>query len=257
MDQEKIPAIQVEDLNIGYGDRTVLRDLHFTVNRGDIFVIMGPSGCGKSTLLKSMIGLNQPWAGRVLFGRENFWEKDEQARQFLMRKFGVLYQSGALWSSLTLEENVALPLQLYTDLPAEKIQSEVVLRLSLVGLEGYEDFYPSEISGGMRKRAGLARAIALNPEIIFFDEPSAGLDPVSAQHLDELILQLRDAMGATIVIVTHELASIFAVGSNSIYLDPESKTIIATGRPLDLLSTSKDPKVIEFLTRGKKQGVPS
>ena len=257
MNQENTPAIHVENLNIGYGDRTVLRNLNFTVNHGDIFIIMGPSGCGKSTLLKSIIGLNPPWAGKVFFGNENFWEKEESERQMFMRKFGVLYQSGALWSSLTLEENVALPLQLYTNLPAAKIQSEVVLRLSLVGLEGYEDFYPSEISGGMRKRAGLARAIALNPEVIFFDEPSAGLDPVSAQHLDELILQLRDAMGATLVIVTHELASIFAVGSNSIFLDAETKTIIAGGRPQELLAASKDPKVIEFLTRGKKQGVSS
>lgn len=247
--------ITVEDLNIGYGNRTVLKDLNFTINRGDIFVIMGPSGCGKSTLLKSLIGLNQPWSGRVIYGQENFWDKEEHERQVIMRRFGVLYQSGALWSSLTLAENVALPMQLYTDLPADKVQSEVDFRLALVGLDGYDDFYPSEISGGMRKRAGLARAIALNPEVIFFDEPSAGLDPISAQRLDELILQLRDAMGSTIVIVTHELASIFAVGSNSIFLDPDTKTIIAQGRPQELLDTSKDPRVIEFLTRGKKQGV--
>lgn len=257
MGQEKTSAIRVENLTIGYGDRTILKNLNFTVNRGDIFIIMGPSGCGKSTLLKSLIGLNPPWAGRVFFGAESFWEKEEDERQVLMRKFGVLYQGGALWSSLTLKENVALPLQLYTNLPAAKIQAEVDLRLSLVGLDGYDDFYPSEISGGMRKRAGLARAIALNPEVIFFDEPSAGLDPVSAQHLDELILQLRDAMGATIIIVTHELASIFAVGSNSIFLDAETRTITAGGRPQELLETSKDPKVIEFLTRGKKQGVSS
>lgn len=257
MDQNKIPAIVVENLNVGYGNRTVLRNLNFTVDRGDIFVIMGPSGCGKSTLLKSLIGLNQPWSGRVMYGQESFWEKEERERQVMMRKFGILYQSGALWSSLTLAENVALPMQLYTDLPSEKVQSEVDLRLALVGLDGYDDFYPSEISGGMRKRAGLARAIALNPDVIFFDEPSAGLDPVSAQRLDDLILQLRDAMGATIVIVTHELASIFAVGNNSIFLDADTKTIIARGRPQELLSTSKDSKVIEFLTRGKKQGVSS
>ncbi len=255
MEQRNTAAIHVENMTIGYADRAVLRNLSFTVNKGDIFIIMGPSGCGKSTLLKSLIGLNPPMSGKVFFGQESFWDKDERERQELMRKFGVLYQSGALWSSLTLKENVALPLQLYTELPAEKIQSEVDLRLALVGLDGYDDFYPSEISGGMRKRAGLARAIALNPDIIFFDEPSAGLDPVSAQRLDELILQLRDAMGATIVIVTHELASIFAVGSNSIFLDSETKTIIAHGRPQELLATSKDPKVNEFLTRGKKQGV--
>lgn len=255
MGEDKSPVIAVKDLNVGYNGTPVLRDLNFTVNRGDIFIIMGPSGCGKSTILKCLIGLNPPISGRVIFENENFWEKQEHERQVLMRKFGVLYQSGALWSSLTLAENVALPLQLYTDLPKDKIQSEVDLRLSLVGLDGYDDFYPSEISGGMRKRAGLARAIVLNPDVIFFDEPSAGLDPVSAQRLDDLILQLRDAMGATVVIVTHELASIFAVGNNSIFLDADSKTIIARGRPQELLSTSKDPKVIEFLTRGKKQGV--
>jgi phospholipid/cholesterol/gamma-HCH transport system ATP-binding protein len=256
MMQENTPAIRVENLTIGYGDRTILRNLNFTVNRGDIFVIMGPSGCGKSTILKSLIGLNPPWAGKVFFGEESFWEKEESERQVLMRKTGVLYQSGALWSSLTLKENIALPLQLYTNLPADKIQAEVDLRLSLVGLDGYDDFYPSEISGGMRKRAGLARAIVLNPEVIFFDEPSAGLDPVSSQLLDELMLQLRDAMGATLVIVTHELPSIFAVGSNSIFIDAETKTISAWGKPQELLATSKDPKVIQFLTRGKKQGVP-
>ena len=167
-----------------------------------------------------------------------------------MRRFGVLYQGGALWSSLTVGENVALPLQLYTKLSYQQIQEIVALKLSLVGLEGYGDFLPSGISGGMRKRASLARAIALDPDIIFFDEPSSGLDPINARKLDDLILELRDGLGATLVVITHELASIFAVGNNSVFLDVESKTMIASGDPKVLLANSKDPRVIQFLTRG-------
>ncbi len=168
-----------------------------------------------------------------------------------MRRFGILYQSGALWSSMTLAENVALPLEQYTNLTPAQIRELVSLKLALVGLGGFEDFYPSEISGGMRKRAGLARAMALDPEILFFDEPSAGLDPVSARLLDDLILELRDSLGTTVVVVTHELASIFAIGNNSVFLDPDVKTMTASGDPKRLLQESPDPKVISFLTRGK------
>lgn len=248
-------VIEVRNLDLGYADNIVLRNLNFSVRKGDIFIVMGVSGCGKTTLLKSLIGLNQPVKGEVLYDGKDFWEQSYTEQQDIMRRFGVLYQGGALWSSLTLEENVALPLQLYSNLSAGQIREMAVFKLSLVGLRDYADFYPSEISGGMRKRAGLARAIALDPDIIFFDEPAAGLDPVNARSLDDLILQLRDTLGSTIVVVTHELASILAIGSNSVFLDAQTKTIIAQGSPKDLLVNSKDPKVIQFLTRGQKQGV--
>ena len=242
--------IEVRDLTMAFGDFVVQRDLEFNINRGDIFVIMGGSGCGKSTLLRHMIGLQQPAQGGVYYDGVSFWEEDESHRKQMMRNFGVLYQGGALWSSLTLAENIALPLAEYTDLSAATIRELAGLKLSLVGLSGFEDFYPSEISGGMRKRAGLARAIALDPDILFFDEPSAGLDPVSAHRLDELILELRDSLGATVVMVTHELASIFAIGDNSVFLDSTSKTQIATGDPRTMVRESGDPRVVEFLTRG-------
>lgn len=248
-------VIEVRDLDLSYDDYAVLNNLNFSVNKGDIFAVMGGSGCGKTTLLKVLIGLKEPIKGEVLYDGVSFWGEDESLRQDLMRRFGILYQSGALWSSFTLGENVALPLQLYSKLSSTQIREMVELKLSLVGLSGYADFYPSQISGGMRKRAGLARAIALDPDIIFFDEPSAGLDPISARLLDDLIIQLRDALGATIVIVSHELASIFAVANNGVLLDAESKGIVASGNPKDLLTNSKDPRVIQFLTRGEKQGV--
>jgi len=254
MEESKQSVIEVCNLCLGYDDFIVMRGLNFSVQKGDIFVVMGGSGCGKSTLLKSLIGLKEPSSGQVLYAGKDFWKQDEMEQRNMMRRFGVLYQGGALWSSLTLGENVALPLELYSELNSEQIKEEVAFKLALVGLSGFSEFYPSEISGGMRKRAGLARAIVLDPDIIFFDEPSAGLDPVSAKMLDDLIIQLRDALGATIVVVTHELASIFAVGNNSIFLDVESKTMIASGNPKDLLANSGDPRVIEFLTRGEKQG---
>lgn len=247
-------VIKVSNVDLGYDDYAVMRGLNFCINKGDIFIIMGASGCGKSTLLKALIGLKEPVKGEVFYGNKNFWRADEIEQKDLMRRFGVLYQSGALWSSLTLGENVAMPLELYSKLSPLQIKAMTELKLSLVGLSGYSQFYPYELSGGMRKRAGLARAIALDPEIVFFDEPSAGLDPVSARMLDDLILELRDALGATIVVVTHELASIFAVGNNSVFLDAESKTMIASGHPKDLLNHSKDPRVVKFLTRGEKQG---
>ncbi len=243
--------IIVNDLTMAYGSFVVQRDLTFTVNRGDIFIIMGGSGCGKSTLLRHMIGLKKPATGKVNYDGISFWDAEPDVRERMMRQFGILYQSGALFSSMTLAENIALPLQEYTDLSAGQIQKLVSLKLALVGLAGFDDYYPSEISGGMQKRAGLARAMALDPEILFFDEPSAGLDPISARLLDDLILELRESLGATVVVVTHELASIFAIGNNSVFLDPEKKTMIAQGDPKKLLAESKDPTVHSFLTRGE------
>ncbi len=250
MNQKK-SHITVTDLTMAYGDFVVMRDLNFTINRGDIFIIMGGSGCGKSTLMRHMVGLKQPAKGQVLYGDVSFWAAGPKEKEGLKRRFGILYQSGALWSSMTLSENVALPLEQYTKLSRKQIREQVSLKLALVGLAGFEEFYPSEISGGMCKRAGLARAMALDPEVLFFDEPSAGLDPVSAKRLDDLILELRDSLGATVVIVTHELASIFAIGSNSVFLDTETRTMIATGDPNVLLRDSRDPKVQIFLRRGE------
>ena len=242
--------IEVRELTMAYGDRVIQRDVSFTINRGDIFVIMGGSGCGKSTLLRHMIGLSAPARGDVLYDGQSFWAAEPADRDKMMRRIGVLYQSGALWSSMTLAENVALSLGEYTDLSPAQIRELVSLKLALVGLAGFEEFYPSEISGGMRKRAGLARAMALDPDILFFDEPSAGLDPISSNLLDELILELRASLGATVVIVTHELPSIFAIANNSVFLDSETKTMIAGGDPKELLEHPPEPKVREFLTRG-------
>jgi len=242
--------IEVRGLDMGYGSFILMRDLNFTVNRGDIFIIMGGSGCGKSTLLKILFGLKEPLRGQVIYGDMSLWEADPSEREQFMRRFGILYQQGALWSSLTLAENVALPLQLHTRLRPGQIREIVSLKMALVGLAGFEEFYPSEISGGMRKRAGLARAMALDPDILFFDEPSAGLDPVSSKLLDDLILELRESLGTTIVVVTHELASIFAIANNSVYLDVETRTMTASGDPKKLLAESKDQTVRKFLTRG-------
>jgi len=244
--------IVVQGLDMGYGSVILMKDLDFTVNKGDIFVIMGGSGCGKSTLLKIMIGLKEPARGRIFYGKTSFWEVEPEVRGQMMRRFGVLYQNGALWTSMTLAENIALPLEQYTNLSRNDIGDMVSLKLALVGLAGFEDFYPSELSGGMRKRAGLARAMALDPDVLFFDEPSAGLDPVSARMLDDLILQIRDSLGSTFVVVTHELASIFAIGDNSVYLDADTGTMTAGGDPKKLLAESKDPKVRNFLTRGEE-----
>src|SRR5499426_4312931 len=244
--------IVVHDLTMAYGSFVIQRDLTFTVQRGDIFIIMGGSGCGKSTLLRHLIGLMAPAKGDVFIDGENYWTAPQEAQERLKRRFGVLFQSGGLWSSMTLAENVALPLQEYTSLPPDQIREVVSLKLALVGLAGFEAFYPSEISGGMQKRAGLARAMALDPDILFFDEPSAGLDPISSRLLDELILELRDSLGATVVVVTHELASIFTIGNNSVFLDPEARTMTASGDPKELLAHCPDPKVRAFLRRGEK-----
>jgi phospholipid/cholesterol/gamma-HCH transport system ATP-binding protein len=244
------PHIEVRDLTMAYGSFVLMRDLTFSVAHGAVFVIMGGSGSGKSTLLRHLLGLNEAATGEIFYDDENFTRSSPDAREQRLRRFGVLYQSGALFSSLTLAENVGLPIGEYTDLAPAEIREVAALKLALVGLRGFEDYYPSQISGGMQKRAGLARAIALDPDILFFDEPSAGLDPISSHRLDDLILELRDSLGATIVVVTHELASIFAIADDSIFLDAESRTIAASGPPRELLAHSTDPRVKEFLTRG-------
>ena len=247
------PRIEVRDLDMMYGERVVQRNLSFVVEPGDIFVIMGPSGSGKSTLLRHMIGLVPPARGDVYYDDASFWGADARGRQRILRRVGVLYQEGALWSSMTLAENVGLPVEEFTDLPPAEIRDVAALKLALVGLAGFEDFYPSQISGGMRKRAGLARAMALDPDILFFDEPSAGLDPISSRLLDDLIRELRDSLGSTVVMVTHELPSIFAIANNSVFLDAETKTMIAGGDPKTLLRDCRDPKVHRFLTRGEEK----
>jgi phospholipid/cholesterol/gamma-HCH transport system ATP-binding protein len=248
------PHIIVRNLTMAYGSFVLMRDLNFVVRRGDIFIIMGGSGCGKSTLLRHLIGLKDPATGEIIYGDINFTRAEPEQRERLLRRSGILYQSGALWSSMTLAENIGLPLGEFTDLTQAQIREIAALKLALVGLKGFEDFYPSEISGGMQKRAGLARAMALDPDILFFDEPSAGLDPISSRLLDDLILELRANLGATIVVVTHELASIFTIANNSVFLDADSRTQIATGDPHDMLAHSKDPRVRKFLTRGQEGG---
>jgi phospholipid/cholesterol/gamma-HCH transport system ATP-binding protein len=243
--------ITVRDLTLAYDDYIVLQDLNFTIDRGEVFIIMGGNGCGKSTLLKFMIGLKPPVTGRVFYDGIDFWKADPHHRDGILKRIGILYQRNALWSSMTLAENVALPLEEYTDLRDEQIGEIVSLKLAMVGLTGFEELYPSELSGGMQKRAALARAMALDPEILFFDEPSAGLDPVNARLLDDLILELSESLRTTVVVVTHDLASIFAIGNQSIFLDSGTKTILASGKPRDLLQDSPDPKVHAFLTRGR------
>lgn len=250
MTEDPNPHIEVRDLTMAYGDFIIQHSLNFTVNKGDIFVIMGGSGCGKSTLLRHLVGLQMPARGYVFYQGVSFWDCAAKKQAEMMRRFGILYQSGALWSSMTLAENVALPLYEYTNLKKGQIAGVVSLKLALVGLAGFEEYYPSEISGGMKKRAGIARAMALDPDILFFDEPSAGLDPVSAKRMDDLILELRDSLGSTIVVVTHELASIFAISNNSVFLDAEDRTMLATGDPKEMLEHCSIPKIREFLTRG-------
>ncbi len=249
--------ITVRDLTMAYGSFVVMRDLNFEVAEKDIFVIMGGSGCGKSTLLRHLIGLREPSRGSILFEGEDFTAANPTKRGKLIRRCGVMYQSGALWSSLTLAENIALPLEENSGLDAKAIGDLVSYKLSLVGLAGYEDYYPAQISGGMNKRAGIARAMALDPEILFLDEPGAGLDPLSARRLDDLILRLRDSLGSTVVIVTHELSSIFAIANHSIFLDTTTRTQGATGNPIDLRDHSDNPAVRLFLRRGEQSEVTS
>lgn len=242
--------IEVKDLTMGYGSFVLQQNADFTVNKGDIFIIMGGSGCGKSSMLRVLTGLLPPLKGEVIIDGTNIAKASSAQLDNIRKKSGILYQSGALFSSMTLSENIALPLQQYSSYSAAEIKELASLKLSLVGLAGFDDFYPSEISGGMKKRAGLARALALDPEIVYFDEPSAGLDPISSRNLDDLIIEINRSLGTTIVVVTHELASIFAIGRNSIFLDPKTKSILAKGNPHDILKNPPNREVLEFLTRG-------
>jgi phospholipid/cholesterol/gamma-HCH transport system ATP-binding protein len=251
------PAIEVNALEMAYGSYVLMQDINFTVATGQIMVIMGGSGCGKSTLLRYLIGLKEVEKGEIFYGGRSFSKAPLEEQEEMQRRFGVLYQGGALWSSLTLAENVSLPLEQYTKLSSQEIMEIVSLKLALVGLKGFEEFYPSEISGGMRKRAGLARAMALDPALLFFDEPSAGLDPITSRRLDELILRLRDSLGTTIVVVTHELPSIYTIADTSIFLDAETRRVIAYGNPRKLVGEEgTDPKVREFLLRGDPTKTP-
>lgn len=243
--------ISINNLKLAYGDFLIQENLNFEIKRGEIFTIMGGSGCGKTTVLRSIIGLKSPTVGNIVIDGHDFWGVSEAEREKLKVNMGVLFQQGALWSSMTLAENIALPLELYTDIgPAER-REICSLKLALVGLAGFEDYYPNEISGGMRKRAGLARAMALDPDILCFDEPSAGLDPISSKLLDDLILELRDSLETTVIIVTHELASIFAIADNSVFLDPVTKTQLATGNPKTLRDECDNFEVRNFLARGQ------
>ena len=246
---DQTPVIEVRDLTMKYDEHIVMQDINFTVARGEVFVLMGGSGSGKSTLLKHLIGLKQPAKGSILFDGEAFDINDDASRDRVLRHMGVLYQNGALWSGLTLAENVALPLAEFTGLDARTIAETVSLKLALVGLRGFEEFYPSAISGGMRKRAALARAIALDPDVVYFDEPSSGLDPISASRLDDLILELKASFGTTIVIVTHDLDSIFRVADRALFLDIDQKTMTALGPPAELRDNPPNPQVHQFLTR--------
>jgi phospholipid/cholesterol/gamma-HCH transport system ATP-binding protein len=247
-------VIEVNKLTIGYSDRIILDKLDFFVKEGEIFVILGGSGCGKSTLLKHIIGLYEPFSGDILIQGKSIVNSSERVRDKMSREFGVLYQSGALFSSMTLAENVAFPLREFTDLSDTVIDGITKLKLNLVGLSGFENFAPSEISGGMKKRAGLARAMVLDPQILFFDEPSAGLDPISSAELDRLLLELRDSLGCTMVIVTHELDSIFTVADRVIVLDKNRKGIVESGDPRFLKENSKNKWVREFLNRSNLRG---
>ncbi len=243
------PLISVRDVTLAFGPKIILHDLAFDIHRGSIFAIMGGSGCGKSTMLQSMIGLLRPDAGVITVAGEDYWACGEARRAIIDRRFGVLFQDSALWSALTVGENVALPLQMFTQLTASAIQRLVKFKLALVGIDNAIDLRPSELSGGMRKRAGLARALALDPDVLFFDEPSAGLDPITSRRLDDLILNLREGLGATVVIVSHELPSLFAIADDGVFLDAGTKTAIAHGSPSQMRDTSQDPQVTAFMHR--------
>jgi phospholipid/cholesterol/gamma-HCH transport system ATP-binding protein len=252
MSASETKAIVVRNLDCGYGQKAVLRGLNFEVGHGEIFVIMGESGCGKSTLLKHLIGLNPPLTGDVVFLGRDFSSARGPEREEIQKRFGVLYQSGALWSSLTVAENVALPLNEHTTLDKKIIQELVMLKLALVRMDAYAHFFPSELSGGMKKRAGLARAMALDPKILFFDEPSAGLDPPSARELDDLMKQVRDTLGTTLVVVTHELPSIFAIADQAMMLTKESQGMVEIGKPADMARQSPHAVVRAFLNRSSR-----
>ncbi|MBO94661.1 MAG: polyamine ABC transporter ATP-binding protein [Opitutales bacterium] len=252
MEDQQTARVRVENLSVSYGDFDVLQRVDFSVRAGEVMVVMGGSGCGKSTLMKAMIGLLEPVSGSVWYGKTNFTEADVADRGVMVRRIGVLYQGGALWTAMTVRENVSLPLAIFTDLKPKEIYDLADFKLSLVGMADFGDFLPAELSGGMRKRAGLARAMALDPEILFLDEPSAGLDPVNSRRLDDLILELKDSLGATFVVVTHELPSIFAIADDSVFLDAETKGVLASGSPGHLLAEGEE-KVRRFLRREGKE----
>lgn len=248
--------LSLRDVTIGYGKKVIQKNISMDVKRGSIFAIMGGSGCGKSTLLRAMIGLLRPQSGTYTVDGDEYWTGPDSHRTALNRRFGVLFQSGALWSSMTVGDNVALPLEMFTRLDDEMIRRLVELKLGLVGMSHAIDLMPSEISGGMKKRAGLARAMALDPDVLFFDEPSAGLDPITSARLDDLILTLRDGLGATIVIVSHELPSLFAIADDGIFLDADTHTPIAHGSPRDLRDHSTNPMVHAFMNREASTDAP-
>jgi phospholipid/cholesterol/gamma-HCH transport system ATP-binding protein len=241
--------ISVRNLKAGYGDEIILEDVSFDVREGEVFAILGRSGCGKTTLFKTIIGLLPPERGEVIIDGDRVLPVAEGGSERVLRKIGVLFQSGALFSSMTLAENVAFPLRQYTTLPERTIEQLVILKLSQVGLTGCEKMLPMEMSGGMQKRAALARAMALDPKILFFDEPSSGLDPVTSVELDRTILEINRALGTTMIIVTHELSSIFAIANRVIMLDGQEKRIIAEGKPDELKERSNDPRVRDFFSR--------
>lgn len=241
--------IEVDDLTMAYGDFVVMEHLTFNIERGEIFAIMGGSGSGKSTLLKHLIGIMKPATGHIYLEGNDLWESDEAVRHDMLRRMGIMYQSGALWGGMTLAENIALPLEEYTELSPSEIEEVVALKLSLVGLKGFEAFYPSEISGGMNKRAALARAMALDPDILFFDEPTSGLDPITASRLDDLVLRLRDSLNTTVVFVSHDLDSIFNTADRALFLDYNKKTMTALGDPAKLKEDPPNEEVARFLAR--------
>jgi phospholipid/cholesterol/gamma-HCH transport system ATP-binding protein len=243
------PVITVEGLTVRYGDNTILDNVSLEVLRGEILVIAGGSGCGKSTLLKHVIGLAKPCAGRITINGVDITTADYDMLRKIRKDIGMLFQSSALFGSMTLSENVALPLETFTDLPTNKIELIMKMKLGMVGLAGYENHFPAELSGGMQKRAGIARALAMDPSVLFFDEPSAGLDPVTAAGLDNLIKSINQGMGTTMMIVTHELPSIFNVAQRIILLDKSRKGIIAAGDPWELKEKSTDPLVRNFFNR--------
>lgn len=248
-DNLTVPAIEVKDLECRYGDRTILREVAFSVQAKEIFFIIGGSGCGKTTLLRHLIGLMLPAKGTIAYFGKSFIDCDFACRRSMLKGFGVLYQNSALWSSMTVAENIDLPLEEHTSLKKCEREEIVALKLAQVGLSGYENFFPAELSGGMKKRAALARALALDPTIVFFDEPAAGLDPVSARKLHELILEVRESLGTTMVIISHNLSSIFGIADRMIMLDGDAKGIIADGVPATLAETSTDERVRDFLAR--------